>query len=222
MIELRRRYNGEVYYNLPPKYQQVKYIQGGWSETWDNLAYLLITEPIDSSCGLQVTYSLSSSTYGSIFCSQTYGLGGMRIGGTYGNSQRGYCYTNFNILFTFDTLSEALAYKVVNHNFLNDGILSVNTEGYEIREFTIPVSLPSDSGFYLFVNPQINATHPYLFSQFINQIHDFKLSRGTDVVLHLVPCYRKSDNKPGMYDLINDVFYTNAGTGEFIVGPDVN
>lgn len=38
---------------------------------------------------------------------------------------------------------------------------------------------------------------------------------------NLVPCYRKSDNKPGMYDIINDTFYTNAGTGEFVLGPEV-
>ena len=44
-----------------------------------------------------------------------------------------------------------------------------------------------------------------------------------------VPCVRQSDNEPGMYDLCgsicpltNSPFYTNAGTGAFIVGPDVN
>lgn len=44
-----------------------------------------------------------------------------------------------------------------------------------------------------------------------------------------IPCYRKSDNEPGMYDLCgsicpltNSPFYINAGTGEFLVGPDVN
>lgn len=36
-----------------------------------------------------------------------------------------------------------------------------------------------------------------------------------------VPCYRKNDSKPGMYDLVNGVFYTNIGSGEFTVGPDV-
>ena len=41
-------------------------------------------------------------------------------------------------------------------------------------------------------------------------------------VADLVPCYRKSDNKPGMYDLVNNVFYTNQGGGDFTVGPDVN
>lgn len=37
------------------------------------------------------------------------------------------------------------------------------------------------------------------------------------LIRDLVPCYRKSDNKPGMYDLVNKVFYTNSGTGEFLL-----
>ena len=36
-----------------------------------------------------------------------------------------------------------------------------------------------------------------------------------------VPCYRKFDNKPGMYDLVTKQFFTNAGPGEFTVGPNV-
>jgi len=36
------------------------------------------------------------------------------------------------------------------------------------------------------------------------------------------PCYRKADSVPGWYDTANDVFYTNEGTGAFVVGSDVN
>lgn len=36
----------------------------------------------------------------------------------------------------------------------------------------------------------------------------------------MYPVYRIADNKPGMYDIVNNVFYTNQGTGEFTVGPD--
>lgn len=52
----------------------------------------------------------------------------------------------------------------------------------------------------------------------------FRARRNTDQTIlgDFIPCYRKSDNKPGMYDIVNNVFYTNAGTGEFIVGPDIN
>jgi hypothetical protein len=35
------------------------------------------------------------------------------------------------------------------------------------------------------------------------------------------PCYRTSDKKPGLYDILNDVFYENQGSGEFILGPNV-
>lgn len=37
-----------------------------------------------------------------------------------------------------------------------------------------------------------------------------------------IPCYRKSDNVIGLYDLVNNVFYTNAGTGTFTYGNIVN
>lgn len=40
--------------------------------------------------------------------------------------------------------------------------------------------------------------------------------------INLVPCYRKDDSKPGMYDLVSNTFYTNDGTGEFTVGADIN
>lgn len=38
---------------------------------------------------------------------------------------------------------------------------------------------------------------------------------------NFIPCYRKSDSKPGMYDTVSKTFYTNSGTGEFLVGNNV-
>ena len=35
------------------------------------------------------------------------------------------------------------------------------------------------------------------------------------------PCYRISDSKAGLYDLKNNVFYTNNGSGTFLVGGDI-
>lgn len=36
----------------------------------------------------------------------------------------------------------------------------------------------------------------------------------------LIPCYRKSDNAIGMYDVVTGVFYTNKGTDKFLKGED--
>lgn len=41
-------------------------------------------------------------------------------------------------------------------------------------------------------------------------------------ILDMYPCYRKSDSVAGMWDKVSKTFLTNAGTGTFVVGPDVN
>lgn len=41
------------------------------------------------------------------------------------------------------------------------------------------------------------------------------------LVLNYVPCYRKSDSKPGMFDMVSRTFVTNAGSGDFTVGGNV-
>ena len=60
-----------------------------------------------------------------------------------------------------------------------------------------------------------------------DSIHSSKLFSGkvyeNDILQRdLVPCYRKVGGEIGMYDLVNDIFYTNAGTGTFRKGADVN
>lgn len=42
------------------------------------------------------------------------------------------------------------------------------------------------------------------------------------LVRDFIPCYRKSDNEIGLYDLVTKTFFTNQGTGTFLKGPDVN
>lgn len=37
----------------------------------------------------------------------------------------------------------------------------------------------------------------------------------------MIPCYRRSDNVIGMFDLVSQAFFTNVGTGVFTVGEDV-
>lgn len=51
--------------------------------------------------------------------------------------------------------------------------------------------------------------------------HREYLEDGT-IQMNLIPCYRKSDDEPGMYDTVTNTFFTNQGTGEFTVGQDVD
>lgn len=54
------------------------------------------------------------------------------------------------------------------------------------------------------------------------KLYSLKISENNTLIRNFIPCYRKSDNVIGMYDLVNGVFYTNQGTGAFEKGNDVN
>ena len=53
------------------------------------------------------------------------------------------------------------------------------------------------------------------------KIKECKMTQGEKLVRDFIPCYRKADNEAGLYDLVNGKFYTNKGTGEFILGGEV-
>ncbi len=54
------------------------------------------------------------------------------------------------------------------------------------------------------------------------KIYMFKLREWNNLIRDFIPCYRKADSVIGMYDLVNDVFYTNSWTWTFTKGNDVN
>ena len=45
--------------------------------------------------------------------------------------------------------------------------------------------------------------------------------KNNELICDLVPCYRKSDNVIGMYDLVRRTFLTNVGSGSFTKGANV-
>lgn len=53
------------------------------------------------------------------------------------------------------------------------------------------------------------------------KMYGAKLYAYWDPVKEYVPCVRISDSVAGVYDVLNDEFLTNAGTGTFVVGPTV-
>jgi hypothetical protein len=50
----------------------------------------------------------------------------------------------------------------------------------------------------------------------------FKISNWTELVRYFIPCYKKSTWAIWMFDVVNKVFYTNAGTWTLTKWPDVN
>jgi hypothetical protein len=97
---------------------------------------------------------------------------------------------------------------------MNSRSANVNGTNYSVNYPTLANITYSA---YLFKGNGPNVTT----STFEGKISNVKITEGTTIVRNMYPCYRKSDMKPGMYDTVNGVFYINAGSGEFILGPSI-
>ncbi|MDD2391527.1 MAG: prepilin-type N-terminal cleavage/methylation domain-containing protein, partial [Bacilli bacterium] len=53
---------------------------------------------------------------------------------------------------------------------------------------------------------------------FSGDIYQAKIWQGNTLIRNYIPSVRTSDNVVGLYDLVNGVFYTNKGTGNFVRG----
>ena len=84
-------------------------------------------------------------------------------------------------------------------------------ESYDVTE---------DQNIYLFSENR-GPTYPLIYAKSSCRIYSAKLYANGVLVRDFEPCYRTIDNVPGLLDKVNDVFYTNNGTGTFLVGSDI-
>lgn len=115
-----------------------------------------------------------------------------------------------------DLPKDMLYLKLDGKNNAVDIVYADNTQSsISLQQQTFATGL----NYYLF---SLNNNGQVQFSS--ERITACKLSDNGLLFRNFVPCYRKADNKAGLYDTVNDIFYTNANTSasqDFIVGLDV-
>lgn len=93
------------------------------------------------------------------------------------------------------------------------------TQGLEIYLFTmngLGTANPSPVG------PQdYNGSDKDHCAQFNGKLYYCKVTKNNEIIREFIPCYRKEDEEIGLYDLVNNQFYSNSGTGQFTKGPNV-
>lgn len=194
---------------LPPEYQQVEYIEKNGAN-YINIP-LVIGEPVEIKVrvfcpfmGWNTANIFGSSGY--IQCSMGKYFWG--IGMNYGYSQP--ISANYAVYETPRDADVGNFWLVMTANMLTNYSSIYREDTQELIESSCaPGLFPKNSPLVVFDNTAVSP---------LMKISSIEI---TDI-LNLIPCYRKSDNVAGMYDIVNDVFYTNAGFGSFIVGPNVN
>lgn len=74
---------------------------------------------------------------------------------------------------------------------------------------------------YMFAENYMGSVGQWFVGKIYGPFTAYDTLQATEPVAQFYPVKRISDDKPGMYDVVRDIFYTNQGTGEFIMGPEI-
>ena len=193
---------------LPSEYQRLEYIESTG------------TQYIDTGINTNTTTSRYETKINPSSVSGTIGIFGTR-----NDSSANQDSMNAFIIdgaFRLDWLYGAMGSFVRNISSNTDytisitrGLATINNVDYTSGETTSIDSL------YTFYIGNLNNAGLVYSKRFSGKIYYSKLYNNNILVFDGVPCYRKSDNEIGMYDLVSNTFFTNAGTGTFIKGDNI-
>ena len=215
----RKSENGMIeriwdWYGLPPEYQAVEWIRAANNAA----AYINLGFAFDTAATIEIDlwFVDESNAYpfgatensGALRCSMSAPYSSGIV--AYGSTGTGYT-------------SNSVAYILNAKNHIE---ISIKKGSFYITNTTNgDVNGSSQQGEYVMSN------NLYLFARNYNgtiqhsgtrQIGRFKYyDKNNALICDLIPCYHKTTNEIGMYDLVHRQLLTNIGTGNFIVGNDV-
>lgn len=134
----------------------------------------------------------------------------MSIGVWLGKFQYACSGTAIETTSTSDNIRHKFTLDTLNQEFLIDDTVVDSISQVSLSEELPNIALCGRFSTYGFEN----ATS--------EKIYGMTYIRGGTTIRELYPCYRIADNEIGLYDAVNKQFYTNAGTGTFAKGADVN
>lgn len=197
---------------LPNEYQQIEYIQSTGTQ-WIDLGVIAMTDLVTvfDLEFTQISYQQPASVWrpssNTVIYTGFVGGSPYLFGIRYGSTVR-----TSNI-----SASANFRYKLKTVISRHSQKLYVN--GEEIVSYSETIDINTGANLFLMCSNDSSETMPYapVFAKWYKA--DVYLGNGN--IINLIPCRRKADNIGGMFDIANNRFYTNAGTGEFLKGADV-
>ena len=194
---------------LPSEYQEVEYIESHQNQYIDT--GILTSDKIRIECEYSTTYNGINLLFGARRNINTNGL----VFGTqyYDNTSKFFVAYGGETVHRNSTIdnNDGNKHKVI----LSNEVFTIDNENQAIVRGDFTASFPIFLG--TFSNNNFPDTRMWR-----GNIYSCKIYDNNNLVRDFVPCYRKSDNVIGMYDLANNIFYTNSGTGDFLKGADVS
>lgn len=109
-------------------------------------------------------------------------------------------------------------FNVAREGSLENGVFILDGTTYTSTETFTPLDIPM----YLFSINDLENQPTRAALNSAARFYYFKIYESDVLVRNFVPAKRNSDGVIGLFDTVNSVFYTNAGTGDFVAGPEVS
>ena len=193
---------------LPEEYQELEYIQNEGNQYIDTGVLANENNSFEVKAQLVHANNTSQTVWGGRHSSTASRLQGNQLSCVKSTGNYQFICGNTNI--------EAGAWNTDLHTFYaNKNKLYI--DGKLVRTIT-SATITEKNNVYLFAT---NTAGTVGFNGGSLKIYYCKIWNGDVLIRHLIPCYRKSDNEVGMYDMIENKFYANAGDGTFLKGKEV-
>lgn len=201
-------YGNSVQQLLPSEYQQVEYIESTGTQ-WIDTGYVQTID--DIKLKFKFAYNNVDETFKDFF--------GIKKGDNNRNSLL-YFYKN-KLGFQNDKTNASTISFDFSNTSINDctaiaqnGVYTMILNGETKSDISYEFSA-MNIAYPLFKSNENTTSVNGL------KLYNFSIESNGVLMRDFIPCYRKSDNVIGMYDLVNNKFYTNAGTGTFKKGVNV-
>jgi len=197
---------------LPSEYQRVEYVESSGHTQYINTG---VSDQI-STLRIELDQQINNVTQ------ESYAVQGMgQWGGSYGYVLKipGSCHAaNLSIgSGRYDSAFVSVTNDHLRHLYVVDCVTEkvyVDSNEYSFTKEDPTVSYGS---IFLFGFGDNN-----VFKVGVDmKLYSCKIYTNNTLVRNFIPCYRKSDDEPGLYDLIGEEFYVNQGSGDFTAGQPI-
>lgn len=190
-----------ISHNLPSDYQEVRYITGQ-----------------ESGAAIDTGIQPDETTYAELKVAPLAVTGDVLLGTKGANDNSDWRLFNYSSTVYWDVWSS----RTYGTSFAVNTIRELRVENFKVTDIETGVILISGTTVSDFDVPYdifINGGSPTMTTQ--ATWYYVTIYKGGTKVREYIPCYRKSDDVVGMYDLVSSTFFASAGSGAFTAGPDI-
>ena len=135
-------------------------------------------------------------------------------------------YAGANYLLQLNAPKSAVCKRIINHEMhFENGATTHYVDGvqFKVDKYT---TLPTNVKIGVFAlgaadNKWWSPGGTQAYAGLKMRLYSETIELNGFVKREFIPCYRLSDGVAGLYDIVNQDFYSNVGTGEFVKGPFV-